>query len=158
MHEWPFHGSSLTPFCDIVTGLNHQHQEARAAVQRLLDLVRAAQHREALCREARHQRRAIDSHNRHGMRHTYQDTEGGRNTLSYWLSTMPFPHLKTIVRFEYHALPEQHRSFLNWAEHLERTLRSQAARHAAATRSPEMAQPGMGTKTRKEVNEPSLDN
>jgi len=81
------------PFCDIVTGLNHQHQEARAAVQRLLDLVRAAQRREALCREARHQRRAIDSNNRHGMRHTYQDTEGERNTLSCWLSTMPFPKI-----------------------------------------------------------------
>lgn len=82
------------PICDIVTGLNHQHQKARAAVQRLLDLVRAAQHREALCREARHQRRAIDSHNRHGMRPTYQDTEGGgRNALSCWLSTMPFPKI-----------------------------------------------------------------
>ena len=28
----------------------------------------------------------------------------------------------------------------------------------AATRSPEMAQPRIGTKTRKEVNEPILDN
>ena len=32
---------------------------------------------------------------------------------------MPFPRLKTTVRFEYHALPEQRLRFLNWAEPLE---------------------------------------
>ena len=30
-----------------------------------------------------------------------------------------FPRLKTTVRFEYHALPEQRLRFLNWAEPLE---------------------------------------